>query len=513
VNPGFVDEAHQNFALLPNSPALNAGAHLAHTMTAGHGTTIVPVDDSLFFTDGYGIVGGDVVQIGSNPPVQIINVDNAGNTLTVASPVSFNLGDTVDLPFSGSAPNIGPITVDLIHLPAAAPVISPSGGTFQGSVSVSIQDGTPGSEIYFTTNGTPPTQDSTLYTSSFTLTANATVEAVAFAPSYTTSSVTTASFIVGSNPATPILSVSPASMNFVATLGGLNPNSQTLQISNTGTASMNWTADTMASSWLGVTPKAGTIAAGANQTITLSVNSVNLSTGNYQDALTVTAPGATHSPLSVPITLSIVSAQSAILSLSQTAFNFNVSPGGGIAPPQTASLTNVGGTPLSWFAFSTTSTVIASPGQGTLAAGESVPFTLSISPSKLSAGTYTQAVLLFSPNAVNNLLILWATITVAGPPPPNGNSSTEPPLSTIRVFPNPWRQDQMSGNSMTLDGLTPGSLVTLFTLSGHKVASLTASSSGAVQWEPETQKMASGIYLYVVNDQGRKTSGKFAIIR
>ena len=46
----------------------------------------------------------------------------------------------------------------------ATPVISPSGGNYSGSVSVTMQTATSGASIYYTTNGSTPTQSSTLYT-------------------------------------------------------------------------------------------------------------------------------------------------------------------------------------------------------------------------------------------------------------------------------------------------------------------------------------------------------------
>src|SRR5262249_48260304 len=78
----------------------------------------------------------------------------------------------------------------------ATPIISPNGGTFSGSVSVTMQTATSGASIYYTTNGSSPTQSSTLYTGAMTLTSSAVVKAKAFKSGYIASAEASASFTV-----------------------------------------------------------------------------------------------------------------------------------------------------------------------------------------------------------------------------------------------------------------------------------------------------------------------------
>lgn len=74
-----------------------------------------------------------------------------------------------------------------------APVITPDGGSFTGSQTVTITCATDGAAIHYTTDGTGPTASSTKYSGGFTITATTTIKAVAFVGE-AKSSVTSAAF-------------------------------------------------------------------------------------------------------------------------------------------------------------------------------------------------------------------------------------------------------------------------------------------------------------------------------
>jgi hypothetical protein len=101
---------------------------------------------------------------------------------------------------------------------------------------------------------------------------------------------------------------------------------------------------------------------------------------------------------------------------------------------------------------------------------------------------------------------------ISSPPPPSSNTSSFSP----HVYPNPWRSDRHSGNPVTFDGLTIGTDIKIFTVSGHKVVEL-HTDGPSVQWTLTNDsggKVASGIYIYLITDsQGDKVRGKVAVIK
>ena len=118
---------------------------------------------------------------------------------------------------------------------------------------------------------------------------------------------------VAAAPTQPTLALSPAVLSFVAVEGSV-PASQTLALSNSGVGVMAWTAtaDAAAPAWLAVSPGSGTGAAA----LTVAVDPTGLAPGTYTKTITVSAPGATNTPRTVPVTLVVSAAGTA-------RFNFN----------------------------------------------------------------------------------------------------------------------------------------------------------------------------------------------
>ncbi len=118
------------------------------------------------------------------------------------------------------------------------PTVTPSGGSFQQPVTVTIQPATNGVTIYYTIDGTLPTTNSQRYAGPFVLTNSATVNANAWETGYIDSVVATAQFTILSN----IFFMSPGGFTngiFQVSFAGLAGYSYVLQVSTNLT---QWTS-------------------------------------------------------------------------------------------------------------------------------------------------------------------------------------------------------------------------------------------------------------------------------
>jgi len=109
VPPKFMDAEREDYRLAPDSPCIDAGAHLTQTRGAGAGTNM-PVADARWFCDGFGIEGeqGDLVFVGAaKRQARVVHVDRERAVLTLARPLEWADGDAVSLPYLGKAPDLG----------------------------------------------------------------------------------------------------------------------------------------------------------------------------------------------------------------------------------------------------------------------------------------------------------------------------------------------------------------------------------------------------------------------
>jgi hypothetical protein len=140
----------------------------------------------------------------------------------------------------------------------ATPTFSEGGGTYASAQTITLSDTTPGAAIYYTTNGTTPTTNSTPYSGAISVSASETIEAVAVASGYSNSAVASAAYTIDQSAATaPTFSEG----------GGTYASAQTITLSDTtpGAAiyyTTNGTTPTTSS-----TPYSGAITISASETI------------------------------------------------------------------------------------------------------------------------------------------------------------------------------------------------------------------------------------------------------
>jgi len=96
IAPLFVNPENADFRLQEGSPAIGTASNLTKTINSGNGTQ-VSVDDAGYFCDGFGLINGDQITIGSNPPVMITNVNYDNNIITVDQSIAWNNEDPVFL--------------------------------------------------------------------------------------------------------------------------------------------------------------------------------------------------------------------------------------------------------------------------------------------------------------------------------------------------------------------------------------------------------------------------------
>lgn len=100
----------------------------------------------------------------------------------------------------------------------------------------------------------------------------------------------------------PELTVSADSLNTSGEAGGANPSALTLDITNTGRGTLNWSAVQLSqATWLSLSDTIGT----GDSQISLNINIINLSAGTYRDTVRISDNIATNSPIDVPIRLTL----------------------------------------------------------------------------------------------------------------------------------------------------------------------------------------------------------------
>ncbi|MGA7156564.1 MAG: chitobiase/beta-hexosaminidase C-terminal domain-containing protein [Acidobacteriaceae bacterium] len=239
---------------------------------------------------------------------------------------------------SGNTSDLNDLWEYLAGLPVAAPAFSEPTGMYASTQTVTISDSTAGATIYYTTNGTVPTTSSTSYSGPITVSSSETLEAIATATGYTSSSIASASYTISipTNPVPIISSMSPA---FTAAGGG----SFTMTITGSGfttSSTIYWGISALATQYVSTTQLTAQVT--ANDIATAGTNEITVQTpvpgGGTSNSLAFevdsAGSGATTAPTFGSLSASVIPGATAsyAVTLPSTATNVTVTclnlPGG-----------------------------------------------------------------------------------------------------------------------------------------------------------------------------------------
>src|SRR3989442_1330392 len=179
----------------------SASRRSASSVTTG--TFPIRVLSATFNPAGGTFVGSVTVTLSTTTSGASIYYTTDGSTPTTASsaytgPVPLTTTTTLRAMAAASGmsnSNVTSATYTIVQ-PAAPPTFNPAGGTFVGSVAVTLSTATSGATIYYTTDGSTPTTASSVYTGPVPLTTTTTLKAMAAASGMANSSVTSATYTI-----------------------------------------------------------------------------------------------------------------------------------------------------------------------------------------------------------------------------------------------------------------------------------------------------------------------------
>jgi len=239
----------------------------------------------------------------------------------------------------------------------------------------------------------------------------------------------------------PQLSVDQPSLSFTYPKGAPS-RSATLTVSNTGGGALPFTVSTNTNtggSWLTVTPLVASVSPGAPVTLSVTANPSGLATGNYTGSISIQP--SVGAAVTIPVNMGISSLTQALL-LTQTGMSFTAVAQGGVVPPQSFGVVNLGTGSLGWTASAAplvagVNWLSVTPPSGSSDPSLAAPqVTVSVDPSGLAAGDYYGLVTIDAPNAPNSpqVVSVFLTVLQAGSDP---GASVQPSELFYSVAPGP----------------------------------------------------------------------------
>lgn len=233
----------------------------------------------------------------------------------------------------------------------------------------------------------------------------------------------------------PTANVSPNSLNDTHEVGAIMVTTQTVTISNTGTADLTWTlafdsgVDCAAPDgnvpWASANPLNGTTTPAAATPVDVVFNSSALAAGTYTGTLCVASNDTINSPQAVPLTLDVLQATANVTPASIAATHL-AGASTGYTTTHPATISNTGTANLNWIIAFDSGTNCASPdgnvpwasatpGNGTTTAAGSSAITVELNSLGLAVGSYTGTLCVQSNDPMNPALAVDLILTVGTP--------------------------------------------------------------------------------------------------
>jgi len=217
------------------------------------------------------------------------------------------------------------------------------------------------------------------------------------------------------DPWTPQISFDPESLSFTAAEGGSNPAPETLDIWNSGVDMLDWSLSDDAD-WLSEDPTGGS-STGEHDWVSVLVDSVGMSAGDYSANITITADGAGNSPQKVPVSLHISSAAAApVISFNPKSLSFTAGEGDSNPANETLEIWNSGVDTLHWTLSDDAAWLSENPTSGS-STGERDTVVLSVDIAGMSDGAYSTSITIAAPGASNSPQTVPVALYVGVSPP------------------------------------------------------------------------------------------------
>jgi len=196
----------------------------------------------------------------------------------------------------------------------------------------------------------------------------------------------------------PTIAFSPNRFTFPATAGGANPADQILEIWNSGPGTVDWSVSDDAA-WLALAPASGS-SSGEHDEVTASVDIAGMSAGDYSATMTIAAAGATNTPRTLAVSLTLTGTEGPTIAFGPASLGFSAVVDEANPANKTLEIWNSGTGTLDWSVSDDAAWLTLAPTGGS-STGEHDEATASVDIADMSAGDYSATITVAAAGAAN----------------------------------------------------------------------------------------------------------------